>query len=316
MTYDETGKVITITTTIITKRLLILQGNLRNNFCKFCPAQSWSLWFLWWNWGVCLLRILPQCVSLLLCRTLHRSRSPSRRCLVLQWMPSEKGCFFVYFFFFFKEIAQQICKTAACALSRNLQRKWEQFWAQFCLGLLPEILRPSLSLIMSKPILMTVIHFPCFLCFLVYFLVVSLLILISFFSQFHQILKQEHIEKITRRIPTKSLLLTFDLHTATIWNNRMKQFQLHQFLRKFQNSSFCFVCRGTQMKATLYGCDYCPLSFHLDCIDPPISHPPNPAIKWMCPNHADRFLVFMRMKMLSPVLVFFLFSHIYLCAFW
>ncbi|KAJ5295670.1 hypothetical protein PENANT_c001G06447 [Penicillium antarcticum] len=32
-------------------------------------------------------------------------------------------------------------------------------------------------------------------------------------------------------------------------------------------------------------CDYCPCRFHLDCLDPPRAHPPNPKVGWMCPNH-------------------------------
>ncbi|KAJ5366392.1 Zinc finger PHD-finger [Penicillium brevicompactum] len=32
-------------------------------------------------------------------------------------------------------------------------------------------------------------------------------------------------------------------------------------------------------------CDYCPSRFHLDCLDPPRAHPPNPKVGWMCPNH-------------------------------
>ncbi|KAJ5709792.1 hypothetical protein N7493_010083 [Penicillium malachiteum] len=32
-------------------------------------------------------------------------------------------------------------------------------------------------------------------------------------------------------------------------------------------------------------CDYCPCRFHLDCLDPPLAHPPNPTVGWMCPNH-------------------------------
>ena len=62
-------------------------------------------------------------------------------------------------------------------------------------------------------------------------------------------------------------------------------------LRRFQNSAFCFCCRGSALRGTLLMCDYCPLSWHMDCLDPPLSSPPYPTVKWMCPNHADRFLV-------------------------
>ena len=38
-------------------------------------------------------------------------------------------------------------------------------------------------------------------------------------------------------------------------------------------------------------CDYCPLSWHMDCIDPPMASMPNPARKWMCPTHVEHVLV-------------------------
>ena len=87
-------------------------------------------------------------------------------------------------------------------------------------------------------------------------------------------------------------------------NKNKKTINFFFVCRRFKNSIFCHACRGTQAKAPLYGCDYCSLSWHMDCIDPPISHPPNPASKWMCPSHADHFLVIA----LSHSLPFFL-SH-------
>jgi hypothetical protein len=38
-------------------------------------------------------------------------------------------------------------------------------------------------------------------------------------------------------------------------------------------------------------CDHCPLHWHLDCLDPPLSNMPSFGKKWMCPNHADQLLV-------------------------
>lgn len=44
-------------------------------------------------------------------------------------------------------------------------------------------------------------------------------------------------------------------------------------------------------------CDYCPCSWHLDCVDPPLAIPPNQksgSLKshhsWMCPNHIEHEL--------------------------
>ncbi|KZT33985.1 hypothetical protein SISSUDRAFT_1053497 [Sistotremastrum suecicum HHB10207 ss-3] len=38
----------------------------------------------------------------------------------------------------------------------------------------------------------------------------------------------------------------------------------------------------------MVSCDYCTLSWHLDCLEPPLSTMPLQTKKWMCPNHADQ----------------------------
>ncbi|WWC63404.1 uncharacterized protein I303_106004 [Kwoniella dejecticola CBS 10117] len=64
----------------------------------------------------------------------------------------------------------------------------------------------------------------------------------------------------------------------------------------------CFHCGGSALPhhalttdpespwRMIVSCDYCPLSWHLDCLDPPLSSMPNPAKKWMCPNHTEQVL--------------------------
>ena len=47
----------------------------------------------------------------------------------------------------------------------------------------------------------------------------------------------------------------------------------------------CYVCRKGCRKAPLIHCDYCPLVYHADCIDPPLTMLPN--TRWMCPNHVE-----------------------------
>lgn len=37
-------------------------------------------------------------------------------------------------------------------------------------------------------------------------------------------------------------------------------------------------------------CDYCPSSWHLDCLDPPLASVKQLGRKWKCPNHADHLL--------------------------
>ncbi|XP_063628671.1 PHD finger protein 12 [Cydia splendana] len=50
----------------------------------------------------------------------------------------------------------------------------------------------------------------------------------------------------------------------------------------------CFVCRGTCKTAPLLACDYCPLLFHQDCLDPPLTALPTG--RWMCPNHVEQYI--------------------------
>jgi len=50
----------------------------------------------------------------------------------------------------------------------------------------------------------------------------------------------------------------------------------------------CYICGKTNRVGPLVTCDYCPLSFHLDCLDPPMSEIPRDV--WMCPNHVETFL--------------------------
>lgn len=50
----------------------------------------------------------------------------------------------------------------------------------------------------------------------------------------------------------------------------------------------CFECGRSCRKAPLIVCDYCPLYFHQDCLDPPLTAFPKG--RWMCPNHPNHFL--------------------------
>ncbi|KAJ8713167.1 hypothetical protein PYW08_008471 [Mythimna loreyi] len=50
----------------------------------------------------------------------------------------------------------------------------------------------------------------------------------------------------------------------------------------------CFVCQGTCKQAPLLQCDYCPLLFHQDCLDPPLTALPTG--RWMCPNHVEQYI--------------------------
>ena len=45
-----------------------------------------------------------------------------------------------------------------------------------------------------------------------------------------------------------------------------------------------FFCRS-ELAGRLVHCDFCPLAFHMDCVNPPLTTVPSGM--WMCPNHAE-----------------------------
>lgn len=51
----------------------------------------------------------------------------------------------------------------------------------------------------------------------------------------------------------------------------------------------CFPSHRSCRLAPLIQCNYCPLLFHMDCLDPPLTA--LPAGKWMCPNHVEHLVV-------------------------
>ncbi|XP_062329213.1 PHD finger protein 12-like [Osmerus eperlanus] len=51
----------------------------------------------------------------------------------------------------------------------------------------------------------------------------------------------------------------------------------------------CFNCTRSCRMAPLIQCDYCPLLFHMECLDPPLSA--MPAGSWMCPNHMEHLVL-------------------------
>ncbi|CAN9511209.1 unnamed protein product [Ophioblennius macclurei] len=59
----------------------------------------------------------------------------------------------------------------------------------------------------------------------------------------------------------------------------------------------CFTCNRSCRMAPLIQCDYCPLLFHMDCLDPPLTA--SPAGKWMCPNHVEHLVLNQRTLSLS-----------------
>lgn len=62
---------------------------------------------------------------------------------------------------------------------------------------------------------------------------------------------------------------------------------LHGIYDKNNNPLFCYYCGESGVKKELINCDYCPLTWHLDCLDPPITSVKKLGSKWKCPNHVD-----------------------------
>lgn len=51
------------------------------------------------------------------------------------------------------------------------------------------------------------------------------------------------------------------------------------------------TAQGLSLGRKIVTCDYCPLSWHLDCLEPPAAVMPTSQRKWMCPNHAAQVMV-------------------------
>ncbi|KAM4796811.1 PHD finger protein 12 [Rhinophrynus dorsalis] len=59
----------------------------------------------------------------------------------------------------------------------------------------------------------------------------------------------------------------------------------------------CFTCNRSCRVAPLIQCDYCPLLFHMDCMDPPLTAMPTG--RWMCPNHIEHIVLNQKSMTLS-----------------
>lgn len=50
---------------------------------------------------------------------------------------------------------------------------------------------------------------------------------------------------------------------------------------------FCYYCGESGINKEIINCDYCSLSWHLDCLNPPLTSVKKLGSKWKCPNHID-----------------------------
>lgn len=53
------------------------------------------------------------------------------------------------------------------------------------------------------------------------------------------------------------------------------------------NPYFCYKCGESGLNNEIINCDYCDLSWHLDCVDPPLASVKKLGTKWKCPAHVD-----------------------------
>ena len=67
--------------------------------------------------------------------------------------------------------------------------------------------------------------------------------------------------------------------------NILKNFKLiHTELIKL-----CQLCSKSSRISQLIQCDFCPLLYHQDCLNPPLTNVPRS--KWMCPAHPEKFFI-------------------------
>ncbi|XP_056323003.1 PHD finger protein 12 [Danio aesculapii] len=59
----------------------------------------------------------------------------------------------------------------------------------------------------------------------------------------------------------------------------------------------CYTCSRSCRLAPLIQCDFCPLLFHMDCLDPPLTA--FPTGRWMCPNHIQNLVLNQRSLTIS-----------------
>lgn len=70
-----------------------------------------------------------------------------------------------------------------------------------------------------------------------------------------------------------------------------KEDPLHEIYDQEGNVKICYKCGGSGLNhQELIKCDYCPLYWHLDCLDPPMASVKQLGTKWKCPNHADNVI--------------------------
>lgn len=73
--------------------------------------------------------------------------------------------------------------------------------------------------------------------------------------------------------------------------NRNEDLEIDSLYDKEGNPYLCHKCGDSGLKhRTLIFCDFCPLVWHLDCLDQPMCSPKTLGLKWRCPNHIESLI--------------------------
>ncbi|KAL6451548.1 RCO1 Transcriptional regulatory protein RCO1 [Candida maltosa Xu316] len=73
--------------------------------------------------------------------------------------------------------------------------------------------------------------------------------------------------------------------------NRNEDLEIDSLYDEYGYPYLCHECGDSgQNGKTLIHCDYCPLVYHIDCLNPPMFGPKTIGDKWRCPNHIEDLL--------------------------
>lgn len=73
--------------------------------------------------------------------------------------------------------------------------------------------------------------------------------------------------------------------------NQNEDLEIDSLYDKEDKPYLCHKCGQSGLKhKTLAHCEYCPLVWHIDCIDEPMLAPKRLGTKWMCPTHIEKMI--------------------------
>lgn len=106
-----------------------------------------------------------------------------------------------------------------------------------------------------------------------------------------QVLNPKQFQLPNEMMPSIQLIGSKKINTNSHhFNKNVNKKQTHELENGLVSFpiKLCYQCSKSCRKAPLIQCDYCPLLFHADCVDPPMTV--LPIGRWMCPNHAQHVI--------------------------